>query len=66
MLYTLKKNGQEMIKKPYNRAACLVRLERARSQAVIAGLTYTWKGNALGARMTISNGDTWEMNACSQ
>lgn len=62
-LYNITRNGTPAANKPLNRSACLIRLERARAQSVIAGYTYTWRGSCSAVKMAISNGDTWVMEA---
>lgn len=64
LMYSLTKNGNRIkatTTNGLNRAQCLIRLERARAQAVTAGFTYTWRGERDVAIMSISNGDTWIM-----
>lgn len=60
MTHTLTHNGV-IYKRATTRAQCLIVLERARSRAAIAGLTWRYTGTGTGAILSLSNGDFYKM-----
>lgn len=63
-LYNLTKNGKHYMQA--TRPQCLIKLERARSKAVINSHTCSYRGDNMGATLSISNGENWEIRLCSQ